>query len=1452
MKTKITLLLLTFFSLVGNLYSQTDIDPDKIGGPVLIGEVPQFILHNGVNSKVAKGRSPLVRTAMTLADPGSLEWPNPGAVRIDKSATVTNSPGKWKINLKVEGKNIPKTTDVVLVIDDSGSMSDNGKITSAKNAAKTFVNELLTNSIGIRIAVVTINSPSNSGTPQVDQSFTNDTQTLNTSINAIDANGGTNIQGGFYAARLLMGTSTADKKVVILLSDGDPTYSYQTTGLVTPAGPSCSGNNWNITRPNFEAGMTVTSSNYGNIVGTGNTFNYALYSKPSSWFTCGTFVAGNHGMPTKYEAGLLMNQPVGADVYTIGFEIDAGGSGEKTLQASQNKGYFPATTSNISSIYSQIRNNIAYAATNAILTDPMSTYIVLESASTPTYSVLPSTIGNVVLSKGTATFSNNGYVLNDPDNPASGNSSIIKWKITWNIGTVSESGDNMYYFVTMAPNTDPTILYDANEKTYMDYTDVNGNTTAHQETPTNFTIPKVSGGKGSIEIIYYAVNEAGQPVNSAGVVVPRENALKLIPGNSKYFIYNNSTALEVNQNYTIVPESPYTSSGLNYLLHCNFGNQSVTPTPTTPNQLVWFGYKVNTPPTVSLVQPTCEKATGQITVTAPPTGNGTSYTVTGTNPVIAAVTNQSGVFVNLTPGTYSITVKSASGCILSSSAGVTINTQPVTPAAPTATVTDPTCALATGTITVTAPANASGISYTVTGTSPIVAPITNTTGIFAGLTAGTYNVTTTNAVGCISLPVSKVIATQPVTPAAPTATVTNVSCNGAADGMITVSGVSAGATTTIKLNNTGADLSNQTKFAPGTYTVTATNGSCSATAQVTITEPAIAVAVSGIATNVSCFGEANGSIALTNSAGSTVVITNAANEVVSNTNLPAGIYTLTATAPNGNATGSCSATAQVTITEPAAAITSVAIVTNNSNCVGCSNGTITQTVSGGTSPYTYLWSNGATTKDLTNLTKGTYSVEIKDQNGCTGNYTYAVTESGIALVKTAAVGGTGKVGDVITYTFAVTNTGNTSLTNVVVTDPMVGLTITGNPIATLAVGASNATIKGTYTITQADIDAGKVVNTALATAQDPKGNDVTDISGTSVDNNTPTDTPLTQKGSIVLVKKGVFADTNNDGFAQAGEKINYSFTVTNTGNVTVTNIAIADPMPGLTITNSPIASLLAGANATVTGTYILTQADVDAGKVTNSALATGKDPNGKDVKDISGTTVENDTPTTTPLVQSAKLEVVKTASTDGYSLAGDVISYTIEVKNTGTVTLYQILVTDPLTGLSTTIASLAPGRSQLFNENYTITKIDLVNNTVSNTATANGFTPNNTSISASDSVDVEKSLVLGCGTILVHNAFSPNGDGINDVFTIDNIGDTSCYPENTVEIYNRWGVLVFETKNYNNQSNNFEGISRGRTTISQSTGLPTGTYFYILNYTSVDGNGDIQTNKKDGYLYLTK
>lgn len=100
--------------------------------------------------------------------------------------------------------------------------------------------------------------------------------------------------------------------------------------------------------------------------------------------------------------------------------------------------------------------------------------------------------------------------------------------------------------------------------------------------------------------------------------------------------------------------------------------------------------------------------------------------------------------------------------------------------------------------------------------------------------------------------------------------------------------------------------------------------------------------------------------------------------------------------------------------------------------------------------------------------------------------------------------------------------------------------------------------------------------------------------------------------------------------------------------------------------------------------------------------------------------------------------------------------------------------------------------------------------------------------------------------LMVHNSFSPNNDGINEVFFIENIDQINCFPTNSVEIYNRWGVLVFKINQYDNLNRAFRGISEGRATLNESEQLPTGTYYYIIKYEDEKFNSKEQV----GYVYL--
>ncbi|KAF2339647.1 gliding motility-associated C-terminal domain-containing protein [Flavobacterium nitrogenifigens] len=110
-------------------------------------------------------------------------------------------------------------------------------------------------------------------------------------------------------------------------------------------------------------------------------------------------------------------------------------------------------------------------------------------------------------------------------------------------------------------------------------------------------------------------------------------------------------------------------------------------------------------------------------------------------------------------------------------------------------------------------------------------------------------------------------------------------------------------------------------------------------------------------------------------------------------------------------------------------------------------------------------------------------------------------------------------------------------------------------------------------------------------------------------------------------------------------------------------------------------------------------------------------------------------------------------------------------------------------------------------------------------------------------IAIVKQSITPDSDLIIYNAVSPNGDGINDSFYIKGIDK---YPDNRVEIYNRWGVKVFDASSYNETDVMFKGFSDGRSTVKRSQGLPAGTYFYILKYNK---NNTIIENT--GYLYIT-
>jgi gliding motility-associated-like protein len=460
-----------------------------------------------------------------------------------------------------------------------------------------------------------------------------------------------------------------------------------------------------------------------------------------------------------------------------------------------------------------------------------------------------------------------------------------------------------------------------------------------------------------------------------------------------------------------------------------------------------------------------------------------NLTVSGGTPPYSYLWNNGAtteVLLNIPAGNYSVVITDGNGCIINRNATVT---QPASALGGTiATLTNVACFGGTnGSVTVAGTGGTAPYEYR-SGSGPY-----QPSGTFGSLGAGVYNITVRDANLCTFI--------IPVTISQPSSalngnivTQTNVDCFGNSTGSVTVGGSGGTPPYQYSLDSGVFQVSGIfTGLSEGVHNVVVRDGNmCIFNVPVTITQPSLPLGVSITSADVICKGEPTGT-ATANVSGGTSPYTYSWNTVPSQTNqtasgLPAGSYTVTVTDNNN-----CISTASIDIDEPLLAI-SASLSISDASCNGGSDGEIDLTVSNGTGPYGYLWSNGSVTEDITGVAAGSYSVTVTDSNGCVANSsgsigqpaaisgTFAVTDAGCFGESTGSVdlsvsGGTppyaflwdgGAVSEDLTsmpagnYSVTITDShGCTALLNTVVGQPSLPLSGTITNVSDVTVYGGN-------------------------------------------------------------------------------------------------------------------------------------------------------------------------------------------------------------------------------------------------------------------------------------------------------------------------------------------------------------------------------------------------------------
>ncbi|TDD93601.1 T9SS type B sorting domain-containing protein [Flavobacterium cellulosilyticum] len=853
-----------------------------------------------------------------------------------------------------------------------------------------------------------------------------------------------------------------------------------------------------------------------------------------------------------------------------------------------------------------------------------------------------------------------------------------------------------------------------------------------------------------------------------------------------------------------------------------------------------------------------------------------------------------------TAATYTVT-QTVNGCTSPNATGTAAPKS--APNTPETKITQPTCNINTGTITVVTPIAGLGVLYTVTGTIPVVPPISNTSGIFDSLTPGIYNVATTYN-SCNSSPktvtIDNYICANDDTIAAGNGTTGNTNAgnvfNDNGNGIDTLNGnqpmvttvnlaVTTPATPIVvgapvpSVNTATGQISVPVGTPAGSYTIVYSicekinPSNCdSATILVTVTAPGIIAQDDTIAAGNGTTGTTNAGNVFNNN-GNGIDTLNGNQATVTTVNLavttPATPIVVGSPVPAVNmATGQII----VPVGTPAGSYTIVYSICEKINPPNCDSATIVVTV---TAP-------GINAQDDT----------IAAGNGTTGNTNagnvFNDNGNGIDTLN-------GNQATVTTVNLAVT----TPATPIVVGAPVPAVnTATGQISVPVGTPAGSYTI--VYSICEkinpSNCDSATIVVTVTAPGINAQDDTIAAGNGTTGntnagnvfnDNGNGIDTLNGNQATVTTVNLAVTTPATPIVVGAPVPAVN-----TATGQISV---PVGTPAGSYTIVYSicekinPSNCDSATISVTVTAPGIIAQDDtIAAGNGTTGNTNAGNvfNDNGNGIDTLNGgqatVTTVNLAVTTpaTPIVVGAPVPAVNTATGQISVPAGTPAgSYTIvysicEKINPSNCDSATIVVTVTCNVSNTIVpSSTCNSDSTLINLN-TLLPVGTPSNGIWIDVNNSGYLQGNIlsplgmplgdyvfiyKISGDDCQSIkvnmnvnDKCTVLPCGNIIVHNAISVNGYEKNRLFAIENIDNISCYPENTVEIYNRWGVLVYETRNYNNVSNVFDGTSHGRTTLSQSSGLPTGTYYYILNYTSFDNNDNVITNTKDGFLYLTR